>query len=97
MLPGCDAAGAQAVAERLRATVSAAPTVVGELSLRVTCSIGVAIGGGASGADRERLLSAADAALYRAKQAGRDRVVMDGDDRPPAAAAVKRKGPRDAG
>jgi two-component system, cell cycle response regulator len=97
VLPGCDVAAARAVAERLRATVSAAPTVVGEVALRVTCSIGIAVGGAAGGADRDRLLSAADAALYRAKQAGRDRVVMDGDDRPPAAAAVKRKGRRGAG
>jgi diguanylate cyclase (GGDEF)-like protein len=82
VLPGCDVAGARAAAERLRAAVAAAPTLVGELALRVTCSIGVAGGGAARGADRDRLLSAADAALYRAKQSGRDRVMVDGDDGP---------------
>jgi two-component system, cell cycle response regulator len=97
VLPGCDVAGARAVAERLRAAVAAAPTVTGELTLRVTCSLGVAVGGGATGVDRERLLSAADAALYRAKQAGRDRVAVDGDDGPHEPPAAKRKRRRPGG
>ena len=80
VLPGCDAAAARGVAERLRAAVSASTAPVGEAGLHVTCSMGVAVARDPRGADRDRLLSAADAALYRAKQAGRDRVVVDGSE-----------------
>ena len=45
VLPGCDAAGAQAAAERLRASIAAAAVAVGNATLRVTCSLGVAVGG----------------------------------------------------
>ena len=63
LLPGCDAASAALLAECLR------DAVPGE----ETCSIGVATWDGDEGADA--LLARADAALYSAKGAGRDRVV----------------------
>jgi diguanylate cyclase (GGDEF)-like protein len=90
VLPGCDAAGARAAGERLRAAVAAASIGVGEARLRVTCSLGIAVGDSAAGWDRDRILHAADAALYRAKRAGRDRVVVAGEDEQ-AAGAVEEK------
>jgi diguanylate cyclase (GGDEF)-like protein/PAS domain S-box-containing protein len=63
LLPGCDGASAQLVAEQLRGAV---PDVE-------TCSIGVATWDGTETA--EELLGRADTALYAAKAAGRDRVV----------------------
>jgi diguanylate cyclase (GGDEF)-like protein len=80
VLPGCGAAEACVAAERLRASMAGTAMVVGTVSLRVTCSLGVAAGSAQSGWDRDRLLSAADAALYRAKRAGRDRVVAADED-----------------
>jgi len=76
VLPGCDAAGAGAAAERLRASMAATAIAVAEVSLRVTCSLGVAVGATENSWERDRLLSTADAALYRAKEQGRDRVVV---------------------
>ncbi len=63
---------AMAVAERVRAAVAAAalPHPDG-IDGRFTVSVGVAAGGESYGA----LLAGADAALYEAKNAGRDRVV----------------------
>jgi len=66
LLPGRSLASALAVAEAVRRAVEAAP--VGGLP-GVTISAGVAEGA------RPDLLAAADAALYRAKRAGRNRVV----------------------
>ena len=70
ILPETDARGAMAIAERLRRLVEASrhPTEQGALS--VTVSIGAAT----SAASAEALLEAADKALYRAKQSGRNRV-----------------------
>ena len=76
VLPGCDSDGARAAAERLRACVEQITVAVGSIAVRVTCSLGVATVGKGTRADREHLLSTADAALYRAKQAGRNRVVV---------------------
>jgi diguanylate cyclase (GGDEF)-like protein len=65
VLPGCAFPAALEVAERLRAAVPD----------RVTCSAGVAWWDGAEPA--AELVGRADRALYRAKRAGRDRVVAD--------------------
>jgi diguanylate cyclase (GGDEF)-like protein len=59
--------------ERLRRAVAAAPFVAGDLSLAMTVSVGVAVRCAEDG-DFDALLRRADAALYRAKAAGRDRV-----------------------
>jgi diguanylate cyclase (GGDEF)-like protein len=69
VLPGIDAAEGAAVAERLRHSVEEA--LPG--GLNVTVSAGVAAARG-NDVDYDDLFNAADAALYRAKDAGRNRV-----------------------
>jgi diguanylate cyclase (GGDEF)-like protein len=91
VLPQCDAAGARAAAERLRACVAETAIAVGGASVRVTCSLGIAVGDSRNGWDRELLLNAADAALYRAKHAGRNRIVVVGEDEGPSAGMVETK------
>lgn len=72
-LPGADLAAAADVAERVRAVVERTPCYWGGTQLAVTCSAGVA-GVPESTTNVENLYGLADAALYRAKQAGRNRV-----------------------
>ena len=59
-------------AERIRVLVSAEPVSTAEGVIAVTLSLGVAAGSEAK--EMESLLRAADAALYRAKSGGRNRV-----------------------
>ncbi|SMB92472.1 GGDEF domain-containing response regulator [Deinococcus hopiensis] len=74
LLPHTDAAGAGVIAERLRLAVSGLRVPWEEAGLQVTVSIGVATRRGEEvGPD---LLARADAALYAAKRAGRNRVVQ---------------------
>ena len=72
LLPFTGVAGAAVVAERIRATV--ADQSLGVLSgvAPVTVSVGCATG---TGEDPEALLRDAGAALYEAKQSGRNRVI----------------------
>lgn len=73
VLPGADAAGGLQVAERLRREVGTLPfPEVGP----VTASLGVAQA--EPGDDLGRWVARADAALYRAKATGRDRVCVGG-------------------
>lgn len=65
---------ALALAERLRAAVAAQTTAAGEAALRCTVSIGVAWPC-TSLAGVDDAAAEADRALYRAKEAGRDRVM----------------------
>jgi diguanylate cyclase (GGDEF)-like protein len=75
VLPQTDTDGAAQLAERIREAVARleVPQVNGEGSLRLQASFGVAALP-ESAVDREGLIAAADAALYRAKRAGRNRV-----------------------
>ena len=78
VLPGTDAAGALAVAERIRASVEdlAIPHAGAARGL-VTVSIGVATLRPRSEDDVAGLVKAADEALYAAKRAGRNRISVD--------------------
>jgi len=83
VLPGTGPAAAAGVAEAVRRGVAAAP-FAGPAGppLRLTLSVGVAAARPGS-AGRRDLLHRADTALYRAKQAGRDRVAVADDGAPP--------------
>jgi diguanylate cyclase (GGDEF)-like protein len=72
-LPGTALAEARDVAERVRETVERSPCAWGAREIFITCSIGVAAVP-ESGSSIANLYSLADAALYRAKEAGRNRV-----------------------
>jgi diguanylate cyclase (GGDEF)-like protein/PAS domain S-box-containing protein len=61
---------AGAIAERLRAAIAEDPIRVGDKALAVTVSIGLAAH--APGQDLDKLIERADAALYSAKQDGRN-------------------------
>ncbi|HOV58656.1 MAG TPA: GGDEF domain-containing protein, partial [Rhodanobacteraceae bacterium] len=74
LLPGLDAAAARDLAERIRRAVAQrdVPIPGSDALGRVTVSIGVAAGDLDGDAAAHRLLREADAALYRAKNEGRD-------------------------
>ncbi|MFA7607104.1 MAG: diguanylate cyclase [Rhodocyclaceae bacterium] len=75
LLPGTDADGALLLAERLRQAIASSPCIspYADDPIRITLSIGITV---LSPADRnsDEALNRADHALYRAKQAGRNRV-----------------------
>jgi diguanylate cyclase (GGDEF)-like protein len=74
VLPGTDTAGAAHVAERARAALEEVPIAIPDGgSLHVTASFGVAAF--PEQVSEAALLEAADAALYQAKRAGKNRVV----------------------
>src|SRR5258708_5968204 len=75
MLPDANAAQALLLGERLRKMIEQRPlmTDVGE-SIRMTVSVGVAQA--LAPYDKKELISQADQALYRAKESGRNKVVL---------------------
>jgi diguanylate cyclase (GGDEF)-like protein len=77
LLPQADAAHAAALAERLRQTLAGGP--VPEVGLSITASFGVAGFAAADDESWEDLFRRADAALYAAKEGGRNRVVRAED------------------
>ena len=72
LFPETNLAEAGIVAERLRAAIADEPVIVGESTLPVTVSLGVAAL--TPEMDLQRLLQTADGAMYAAKQAGRNLV-----------------------
>ena len=70
--PGCGLPEAWDLAERVRAHVAGCNIMTGGSSVKVSLSLGIATG--ASAEEIEKLLHAADTALYQAKNAGRNRV-----------------------
>ncbi len=70
--PGCNPADTWELAERVRLHVAGCNIMVGGAGVKVTLSLGIATS--RPSADAEKLLHAADTALYQAKNAGRNRV-----------------------
>jgi two-component system cell cycle response regulator len=77
LLVGMNSESAMSVAERFRESISATPIAHGGAFINLTISAGVATAEGHEPADLQDLIERADRALYRAKQTGRDRVVVD--------------------
>jgi diguanylate cyclase (GGDEF)-like protein len=77
VMPNTDAASALAAAERMRAAFADAPMHLGERELLITVSIGVAVLDAQDQA-YSHLLRRADRAMYAAKTAGRNKVMLDG-------------------
>jgi two-component system, cell cycle response regulator len=76
VLPYTGRDGAMVVAERIRQTIASREFLQGSAfpKVQVTVSIGVAVGP-ENGSQAEELISAADALLYKAKRAGKNRIV----------------------
>ena len=74
-MPQTDVEGAVQLAEDLRAQVAEVARPAPEAEA-VTISVGVAMFGPAGTVGREAVLVAADEAMYRAKEEGRNRVVL---------------------
>jgi len=79
LLPRADAEEACKIAERLRHRASVMGVYADSDAVNVTISIGVAVLG-THGRDLFELLAAADLALYRAKDAGRDQICLYSTD-----------------
>ncbi|SBV94571.1 Diguanylate cyclase with PAS/PAC sensor [uncultured Alphaproteobacteria bacterium] len=91
-LPAIAADSLAAVLERMRALVESTWLDLGDLRLRVTVSVGAVL----VYADEplETVLGRADALLYRAKEEGRNRVIVDGSGVAPRVAAMMPSRPR---
>ncbi len=75
LLPNTDLEGATRIAERIRARAQEYAHQDKDISIRVTISIGLASTRAHSPQKPEELLAFADQALYRAKKAGRNKVI----------------------
>ena len=74
VLPGCSLEEGVKLAERICHLVRSEPAKAQNKSIDVSISLGVAVANQPVPGDLEVLLGSADAALYRAKEAGRNRV-----------------------
>ena len=92
LLPRADADEACKIAERLRHRASVMGVYADSDAVNVTISIGVAVLG-MHGRDQFELLAAADLALYRAKDAGRDQICVYSPDGPACKDTHKDKTP----
>jgi two-component system, cell cycle response regulator len=77
VLPGCDVPGLLHSAERLRAALASSPVETLGARLELTGSFGIVTTGQLAGkVDPDVLIRAADTALYRAKNGGRNRAEL---------------------
>jgi len=74
LLPKTDSVAAREAAERLRRAIEATPICFKDTEIGVTISIGIA--STLDVLEQSALVEAADAALYRAKIGGRNRIIM---------------------
>jgi len=75
VLPGCDSDQALRTAERIRSAIARCPVDTRDAQIKFTVSIGLTLAKSSEHSAGE-LLAIADAALYQAKNSGRDRTVI---------------------
>lgn len=82
-LPGCNSEHATGLAQRLLAGIGSRAVDTAEGMIKVSLSLGIAISGKETGTEANALVRAADRALYRAKEKGRNRMeaAVEGDVR----------------
>jgi len=78
LLPGCDGPASAGKAEQLRAKIEQKPMETPSGPLRITISLGGVATANWPDDNANQVLQMIDAALYRAKEEGRNRVVMAG-------------------
>ena len=76
ILPSTHFSGALTVADRTWRSVGERPFEINGAPLKVTCSIGVALYPSRDVGSKDEVLKAADAALYQAKDEGRNRICV---------------------
>jgi diguanylate cyclase (GGDEF)-like protein len=74
VLPGCDREGVASLAERIRSCIGNEDMDIPDGTIQVTVSLGTATKQGVEMVDVTSLVKAADQALYRAKENGRNRI-----------------------
>ena len=77
LLSGTDTEGAKRIAERLRRSIEAYPFIYDGQEIAVTASLGIATLKNRD--DAKRLFNKADAALYQAKDAGRNQICFSAE------------------
>jgi two-component system cell cycle response regulator len=95
VLPECPLRATRNAAERMQRAVSQEPVTLAEGPVDVTISLGVTGYGRGATDDLQTIIRAADGALYRAKAAGRNRVVVAdsaefNDEPPPPALSMEK-------
>lgn len=75
ILPDTDAEGSMVVAERLRKSVESSPVDFEKVTIPMSTSVGV-VAFSADMKDAEAMIGKADEALYKAKESGRNKVVL---------------------
>ena len=73
VLPNCGKAGIELNAERIRLAISSVPILTDDAKITITVSVGATMATAGAGSNND-VLTAADGALYQAKEAGRNRV-----------------------
>ncbi|HEX6962825.1 MAG TPA: diguanylate cyclase [Lacipirellula sp.] len=86
VLPGCDEINTVSHGQRLRQALSRVEVAAGDVVVQFTASVGVSHIKPGDLADAASVIAAADAALYAAKSAGRDRIEFVGASAEPALA-----------
>lgn len=76
LLPGTQIKGALLIAEKIRSRIETAEFKSDSQQVSVTISIGLAVCIPTNNISEDQLLSCADAALYKSKQKGRNRVTV---------------------
>jgi diguanylate cyclase (GGDEF)-like protein len=91
ILPECNLTEGVKLAQRICRLVRSEPVIIKDVPIKISMSLGVAVANQVAPADLEELLGSADAALYRAKEAGRNRVEFSSDLIPPTGFLAERE------